>query len=66
MSTDNSLKHSRSRGGGGEPTERVTVRLRGSRLDEIDVLVERGEYGNRSCAIRSLLQKGLEARDSDD
>ncbi|PCR88704.1 ribbon-helix-helix protein, CopG family [Natrinema ejinorense] len=43
------------------PTERVTYRERTGTLEAIDALVDRGEYPNRSAALRAATRQLVSA-----
>ena len=50
---------------GSNSMQRVTVRLEGDQLREIDAAVEDDEYVSRSQAFRELLSAGLDQQEDE-
>ncbi len=47
------------------PMERVTLRIPKQQIDEVEQMVETGEFPNRSEAIRSAVRDMLNEQDGD-
>lgn len=57
---------SRSRLTSDETMERVSVRVTSARLEAIEAAVERGEYFNKSEALRAALRSEFSGGDDDE